>query len=132
MVVWDATRDFDKMSETKLPEGLGSARTIIPQKLEQTNGADNNLIVGTTRNCIVEGSVQRQRFNLVVWGHFGQVKAVNPHPDDLAFVSAGRIDKTVAKWRKQKVYTYVYNNKSVIGANKYIFAWSDNSFKCII
>jgi hypothetical protein len=45
--------------------------------------------VGTTSNCVVEGSLQR-RLNLLIWGHRSRLGAVAVHPDDVAFVTAGQ------------------------------------------
>ncbi len=106
LMTWDATRDFDKMGEVQLPDSVGDARTIITQKRPGRNatnaGSAESLFVSTTRNCIVEGSTLK-KFAITMWSHWGDIKALAPHPDSLAFVTAGLTDKTVAKWRKQKV-----------------------------
>ncbi len=40
----------------------------------------------------------------MVWGHSGQVLCVSPHPNDTTtFATGGATDRTVAKWRKQRV-----------------------------
>lgn len=57
--------------------------------------------MGTTLNCVLEGSLQR-KINLLVWCHSKKLYAVAVHPNDMAFITAGH-DRVVAKWRKQKV-----------------------------
>lgn len=76
---------------------------------------DSGLYVGTSRNCIVEGSVgsNKKSFKIAVWGHSSRLEAVASHPDDLAFVTAG-YDKIVAKWRKQKVLWKVTTQSELI------------------
>lgn len=101
VISWEVTRDFEKLVETKLPDSMGAPRTIIPQKKDKPGG-ETNLYVGTTNNNIVEGSLE-QKFGVLVWGHRGELHALAVHPDDFAFVTAGLEDKTVAKWKKQKV-----------------------------
>ena len=93
---WDSTREFKSLMEIKLPESFGSVRSIQPQST-----SDVNLYLGTTNNCLLEGSMAR-KFSVAVWGHSRRLDAVAVHPDDFAFVTAG-FDKVVAKWRKQKV-----------------------------
>ncbi len=100
VVSWDAARDFEKLGEAPLPSDAGCARTIIPQKSSK-NSPDQSVYVGTTENKIVEGSIYRT-FKILVWGHVGAIQGLASHPDDLAFVTAGA-DKTIVKWRKQKV-----------------------------
>ena len=96
VITWDILTDFTKLKEVTLPEGLGSIRTLA-------NPAQNDrtLYIGTTRNCILEGSMTK-KFNLVLWGHSQRLDAIAVHPDDFSFVTAGH-DKFVVKWRKQKV-----------------------------
>ena len=50
--------------------------------------SDNHLYIGTTDNCILEGSLQR-KLNLLIWGHRKRLDALAVHPDDMAFVTAG-------------------------------------------
>ena len=80
---------------------MGSPRTIIPTKLNSSSSSETSVFVGTTKNNIVEGSLTK-KFNTVVWGHYGDLFVIAPHPDEMSFVTAGS-DKTVAKWKKQKV-----------------------------
>ena len=97
VITWDILTNFTKLKEVVLPEGLGSIRTL--QNVSAHN--DRNLYIGTTKNCILEGSMTK-KFSIVVWGHSQRLDAIAVHPDDFAFVSAGH-DKFVVKWRKQKV-----------------------------
>lgn len=96
VITWDILTNFTKLKEVILPEGLGSIRTLLNQAQN-----DRNLYIGTTRNCILEGSMTK-KFSIVVWGHSERLDAIAVHPDDFAFVTAGH-DKFVVKWRKQKV-----------------------------
>ena len=98
IVAWDTNRNFDKIVEAELPSTAGSARTLYPQWPGRNDG---NIYVGTNKNMILEGSLQR-KFNMVVYGHTRQLSAVATHPDDVAFITAG-YDKVVAKWRRSKL-----------------------------
>ena len=73
------------------------------------------IYIGTTKNCILEGSASKKTFKIAVWGHSNKLEAVAAHPDDLAFVTAG-FDKVVAKWRKQKVLWKVTTQSELISA----------------
>ena len=57
----------------------------------------------------------KKTFKIAVWGHTGKLEAIAPHPDDLAFISAG-YDKVVAKWRKQKILWKVSTQSELISA----------------
>lgn len=82
----------------KLPEAAGGVRTIYPQRPGRNDG---NIYVGTTRNNILEGSLQR-RFTQVVFGHGRQLWGLAAHPEDELYATAGH-DKHVALWRKNKL-----------------------------
>lgn len=73
-------------------------RSIYPQRPGRNDG---NIYVGTTRNNILEGSLQR-RFNQVVFGHGRQLWGLAVHPDDEVFATAGH-DKNIALWRRHKL-----------------------------
>lgn len=57
--------------------------------------------MGTTKNNIMEGSLQR-RFNQVVFGHGRQLWGLATHHDEDIFATAGH-DKNIALWRKNKL-----------------------------
>lgn len=82
----------------QLPESVGGVRSIYPQRPGRNDG---NIYVGTTRNNILEGSLQR-RFNQVVFGHGRQLWGLAVHPDDEVFATAGH-DKNIALWRRHKL-----------------------------
>ncbi len=125
LITWDSTRDWDRRTEVKLPDGVGSVRSLSKQKVEQVplshswlfhfvfdkcsfqGEKDTALYIGTTRNCILEGAARKKTLKIAVWGHSNKLEAIASHPDDLAFVTAG-YDKVVAKWRKQKVSTKMH------------------------
>lgn len=81
-----------------MPESAGGVRSIYPQRPGRNDG---NIYVGTTRNNILEGSLQR-RFNQVVFGHGRQLWGLAVHPDDEVFATAGH-DKYIALWRRHKL-----------------------------
>ncbi|RZF34307.1 hypothetical protein LSTR_LSTR011808 [Laodelphax striatellus] len=98
IVAWDSLQNYKKITDTKLPEIFGGVRSIYPQRPGRNDG---NIYVGTIKNQIVEGSLQR-RFNQVVFGHHKQLLGLAVHPDDDLFASAGH-DKVIAMWRKHKL-----------------------------
>ncbi|XP_016031902.2 echinoderm microtubule-associated protein-like CG42247 isoform X1 [Drosophila simulans] len=98
IAAWDSLQNYKKIADTKLPEAAGGVRTIYPQRPGRNDG---NIYVGTTRNNILEGSLQR-RFTQVVFGHGRQLWGLAAHPDDELYATAGH-DKHVALWRKNKL-----------------------------
>lgn len=85
-------------SLSQLAESAGGVRSLYPQRPGRNDG---NIYVGTTRNNILEGSLQR-RFNQVVFGHCRQLWGLAVHPDEEMFATGGH-DKHVALWRKHKL-----------------------------
>ncbi|PVD36602.1 hypothetical protein C0Q70_03587 [Pomacea canaliculata] len=77
----------------QLPEMYGSVRTVVPQT---SNGKDGFLFIGTSKNIILEGSLQ-QKFRPIVQGHCEELWAVASHPSEPAFYTAGH-DMSVMKW----------------------------------
>lgn len=98
IAAWDSLQNYKRITDTKLPESAGGVRTIYPQRPGRNDG---NIYVGTTRNNILEGSLQR-RFNQVVFGHGRHLWGLAAHPEDEVFATAGH-DKHIALWRKQKL-----------------------------
>ncbi|GLV35997.1 Doublecortin-domain-containing echinoderm-microtubule-associated protein [Carabus blaptoides fortunei] len=98
IAAWDSLQNYKRITDTKLPESAGGVRSIYPQRPGRNDG---NIYVGTTRNNILEGSLQR-RFNQVVFGHGRQLWGLAVHPDDELFATAGH-DKNIALWRKHKL-----------------------------
>ncbi|XP_017793320.1 PREDICTED: echinoderm microtubule-associated protein-like CG42247 [Habropoda laboriosa] len=98
IAAWDSLQNYKRITDTKLPEAVGGVRSIYPQRPGRNDG---NIYVGTTRNNILEGSLQR-RFNLVVFGHGRQLWGLAVHPDDEVFATAGH-DKNIALWRRHKL-----------------------------
>ncbi|XP_069955573.1 echinoderm microtubule-associated protein-like CG42247, partial [Cherax quadricarinatus] len=95
VIAWDTEDDFEKIVETKLPEQAGGIRSLYPQSPGQHDG---NIYVGTTKNMILEGSLQR-RFNQVVWGHSNQLWGLAVNHTDGSLTTAG-YDKNIIKWKK--------------------------------
>ncbi|XP_072750325.1 echinoderm microtubule-associated protein-like CG42247 isoform X2 [Anoplolepis gracilipes] len=98
IAAWDSLQNYKRITDTKLPESVGGVRSIYPQRPGRNDG---NIYVGTTRNNILEGSLQR-RFNQVVFGHGRQLWGLAVHPDDEVFATAGH-DKNIALWRRHKL-----------------------------
>ncbi|XP_035783494.1 echinoderm microtubule-associated protein-like CG42247 isoform X1 [Anopheles albimanus] len=98
IAAWDSLQNYKRITDIKLPESAGGVRSIYPQRPGRNDG---NIYVGTTRNNILEGSLQR-RFNQVIFGHGKQLWALAAHPDDEVFATGGH-DKYVALWRRQKL-----------------------------
>ncbi|XP_065211551.1 echinoderm microtubule-associated protein-like CG42247 isoform X2 [Planococcus citri] len=98
IIAWDSLQNYKKITETKLNENVGGVRTIYPQRPGRNDG---NIYVGTIKNNILEGSLQR-RFNQIIFGHTKQLWGLAVHPDDEIFATAGH-DKTVALWRRHKL-----------------------------
>ncbi|XP_015605282.1 echinoderm microtubule-associated protein-like CG42247 isoform X2 [Cephus cinctus] len=98
IAAWDSLQNYKRITDTKLPESVGGVRSIYPQRPGRNDG---NVYVGTTRNNILEGSLQR-RFNQVVFGHGRQLWGLAVHPDDEVFATAGH-DKNIALWRRHKL-----------------------------
>uniref|UniRef100_T1GP14 WD repeat-containing protein 55 homolog n=1 Tax=Megaselia scalaris TaxID=36166 RepID=T1GP14_MEGSC len=109
IAAWDSLQNYKRIADTKvisriamkcnsLPESAGGVRTIYPQRPGRNDG---NIYVGTTRNNILEGSLQR-RFNQVVFGHGRQLWGLASHPEDDLYATAGH-DKHIALWRKHKL-----------------------------
>ncbi|XP_052863311.1 echinoderm microtubule-associated protein-like CG42247 [Anopheles cruzii] len=98
IAAWDSLQNYKRITDIKLPESAGGVRSIYPQRPGRNDG---NIYVGTTRNNILEGSLQR-RFNQVIFGHGKQLWALAAHPDDEVFATGGH-DKFVALWRRQKL-----------------------------
>ncbi|XP_053678540.1 echinoderm microtubule-associated protein-like CG42247 [Anopheles nili] len=98
IAAWDSLQNYKRITDIKLPESAGGVRSIYPQRPGRNDG---NIYVGTTRNNILEGSLQR-RFNQVIFGHGKNLWALAAHPDDEVFATGGH-DKYVALWRRQKL-----------------------------
>ncbi|XP_028968652.1 echinoderm microtubule-associated protein-like 2 [Galendromus occidentalis] len=65
----------------ELPESTGGVRTLV-------QGRGTQLLIGTTRNCILQGSFELS-FSTVVQGHSQEVWALAIHPTQAQFLSSG-------------------------------------------
>ncbi|KPJ07925.1 Echinoderm microtubule-associated protein-like CG42247 [Papilio machaon] len=97
IAAWDSLQNYKRITETKLPETAGGVRSIYPQRPGRNDG---NLYIGTTKNNILEGSLQR-RFNQIIFGHHKLLMGMAVHPDDEMFATAGN-DKNIALWKGHK------------------------------
>uniref|UniRef100_A0A8D8QNL7 Echinoderm microtubule-associated protein-like 1 n=1 Tax=Cacopsylla melanoneura TaxID=428564 RepID=A0A8D8QNL7_9HEMI len=75
--------------EAQIAEHLGGIRTV-------TEGRGSQLIVGTTRNCILVGSLELG-FSPVVLGHTDELWALAAHPSLSQFLTGG-FDRIVQLW----------------------------------
>ncbi|XP_052737703.1 echinoderm microtubule-associated protein-like CG42247 isoform X2 [Bicyclus anynana] len=98
IAAWDSLQNYKRITETKLTESAGGVRSIYPQRPGRNDG---NLYIGTTKNNIMEGSLQR-RFNQVIFGHHRPLMGIAVHPDDEMFATAGH-DKNIALWKGHKL-----------------------------
>lgn len=73
----------------QIAEHLGGIRTV-------SEGRGSQLIVGTTRNCILVGSLNLG-FSPVVLGHTDELWALAAHPSLSQFLTAG-FDRIVQLW----------------------------------
>lgn len=88
-------RSFDKCKCTnyreilQVAEHLGGIRTV-------SEGRGSQLLVGSTRNCILIGSLS-MGFSPAILGHTDELWALCPHPTLGQFLTAG-FDRIVQLW----------------------------------
>ncbi|KAK4308983.1 hypothetical protein Pmani_019360 [Petrolisthes manimaculis] len=88
IVEWD--RDLERTGNViQVPEQFGSPRMV-------TSGRGSQLVVGTTRNCVLEGSFTFP-IRPVMQGHTEELWALAPHPSQQQFLTAG-YDRTCYLW----------------------------------
>ncbi|KAG8279172.1 Echinoderm microtubule-associated protein-like 1 [Homalodisca vitripennis] len=75
--------------EAQIAEHLGGVRTV-------SEGRGTQLLIGSTRNCILIGSLD-VGFSPAVLGHTDELWALSPHPSLSQFLTAG-FDKIVQLW----------------------------------
>ena len=61
-----------------------------------SQGRGNMVIVGTTRNCILQGSLHL-KFNPIVQGHMDELWGLASHPNQNQFVTCG-YDRLLYLW----------------------------------
>ena len=100
LVGWDTTQDFNKLAEAKLPARAGAGTALCKC---MPGSEDSSIYVGTSRNLIMEGRLQR-RFKVVLFGHANQISSLTTHwpPTDETFASGGT-DKLVVLWHKNRL-----------------------------
>uniref|UniRef100_A0A8C3FFZ1 EMAP like 2 n=1 Tax=Chrysemys picta bellii TaxID=8478 RepID=A0A8C3FFZ1_CHRPI len=87
VVLWG--RDYQKLQENEVPESFGPVRTI-------TEGKDDTLFVGTTRNSVLQGSLATG-FSSLVQGHTEELWGLATHPSLDQFLTCGQ-DRQVHLW----------------------------------
>ncbi|XP_071946002.1 echinoderm microtubule-associated protein-like 2 isoform X2 [Antedon mediterranea] len=106
LLAWDSMRDYASVKVERLfPESAGGIRAIAPVNM---GGADGVVVLGTTKNSIMIGSL-RTKFNYILQGHSEELWALETHPTDSFFVTAG-YDCFVMLWSAE-------NNKLVWKVN---------------
>ncbi|KAL2096531.1 hypothetical protein ACEWY4_008679 [Coilia grayii] len=87
VVHWD--HEYHKQGEVEVPEAFGPVRCL-------TEGKQEELFVGTTRNAILQGSFSRE-LTPIVQGHTDELWGLDVHPSMEQFVTCGQ-DKQVHLW----------------------------------
>ncbi|XP_048378370.1 echinoderm microtubule-associated protein-like 2 isoform X2 [Stegostoma tigrinum] len=87
VILWD--RQYHKVQETEIPEAFGPVRTIA-------EGKGDGLFVGTTRNCILQGTLSGG-YCPIVQGHMDELWGLAAHPGEDRFVTCGQ-DKLIHFW----------------------------------
>ncbi|XP_006627673.2 echinoderm microtubule-associated protein-like 2 isoform X1 [Lepisosteus oculatus] len=87
VVLWDSA--LQKRQELEVPEMFGPVRCLAEGKQE-------SLFVGTTRNCILQGSLSGE-LRPIVQGHTDELWGLDVHPNLEQFITCGQ-DKLVHLW----------------------------------
>lgn len=88
IVEWDHTLSRTGR-EAKLPEQAGGIRALA-------QGKGSMLLVGTTKNCILQGTLSLN-FSLIVQGHTEEIWGLAVHPSQSQFISGGH-DHYIHLW----------------------------------
>uniref|UniRef100_A0A1I8HUF2 HELP domain-containing protein n=1 Tax=Macrostomum lignano TaxID=282301 RepID=A0A1I8HUF2_9PLAT len=90
LVQWDSAYNRTG-AEATVPEQYGPIRTLA-------QGPGNALLVGTTRNCILQGALDlAASLTPIVSGHSDELWGLASHPSQLQFATAGS-DRLVTVW----------------------------------
>ncbi|XP_033642081.1 echinoderm microtubule-associated protein-like 2 isoform X1 [Asterias rubens] len=92
---WDSLQGYSSAKIERLfTESAGGIRAIVPLN---PGSPDGRIVLGTTRNHIMEGSLQT-KFIFILQGHSQELWALAPHPSEQAFATAGH-DQIVMLWQ---------------------------------
>ncbi|XP_077142509.1 echinoderm microtubule-associated protein-like 2 isoform X1 [Ranitomeya variabilis] len=91
IILWD--REYKKVRETRIPECYGPVRTIA-----EGRGGDA-LYVGTTKNCVMSGSLENA-LSCLIQGHTDELWGLSCHPSLELFLTCGH-DKLVHLWNSK-------------------------------
>ncbi|XP_041480097.1 77 kDa echinoderm microtubule-associated protein-like isoform X3 [Lytechinus variegatus] len=95
LLAWDSHSGYTSSKVERLfPENAGGIRTITPLN---PGSPDGLIAIGTTRNHIMEGSLQT-KFKYVLQGHSEELWSLAAHPTKPVFATAG-YDQHVISWR---------------------------------
>ncbi|XP_042226985.1 echinoderm microtubule-associated protein-like 2 isoform X4 [Homarus americanus] len=119
IVEWD--RELERTGNIiEVPEQYGSPRVV-------TSGRGSQLVVGTTRNCVLEGTFTFP-MRPVMQGHTEELWALTPHPGHHQFLTAG-YDRICYLWDTM-AHTIVWSKD--IGEHAQSAAFSSNGEIVII
>ncbi|CAM1304413.1 Uncharacterised protein g3757 [Pycnogonum litorale] len=95
---WDAHNRYRHITQSSIPPSAGAVVSMYPQK---PGSGDGDIYIGTSRNMIMEGCVQR-KFKTVVQGHYKPVTGIASHPQEISFISVAH-DRNVFKWSSEQI-----------------------------
>ncbi|XP_051901207.1 echinoderm microtubule-associated protein-like 3 isoform X2 [Pristis pectinata] len=91
VILWGA--DLTPERETEIPERYGAVRTLL-------EGPAEELLIGTTRNAILRGSLS-QPFTPIVQGHTDELWGLATHPFHDLFLTCAH-DRQVCVWDQEQ------------------------------
>ncbi|XP_072175162.1 echinoderm microtubule-associated protein-like 2 [Diadema setosum] len=95
LLAWDSLSGYTFSNVERLfPDSAGGIRTIAPVN---PGSPDGKIVIGTTRNHIMEGSLQT-KFIYVLQGHSEELWSLAAHPTKPIFATAG-YDQYVITWK---------------------------------
>ncbi|KAL4613089.1 echinoderm microtubule-associated protein-like 1 isoform X4, partial [Arapaima gigas] len=87
LISWNG--NYQKIQEIEVPEPFGPVRTVA-------EGKGENLLIGTTRNYILQGSLSGN-FTPITQGHTDELWGLAMHPLEPQFLTCGH-DKHICLW----------------------------------
>ncbi|KAL3861137.1 hypothetical protein ACJMK2_007206 [Sinanodonta woodiana] len=94
---WDSSSNYIEIKSRVIPDVAGDIQKIVPQNY---GGTDGKLYIGTSKGCILEGSLQ-YKFKYLVQSQGEGLTALVSHPQEPTFVTCG-LDQLVIKWSQSK------------------------------
>ncbi|KAK3594968.1 hypothetical protein CHS0354_019890 [Potamilus streckersoni] len=94
---WDSSSNYIEIKTRVIPDVAGDIQKIVPQNY---GGTDGKLFIGTSKGCILEGSLQ-YKFKYLVQSQGEGLTGLVSHPQEPTFVTCG-LDQLVIKWSQSK------------------------------